>query len=267
MNGDDHYRQMTLRHAGIFLPDEQQRLRQATIAVGGLGMGGSVLIDLVRMGIGGFRIADLDTYEASNCNRQRMAKTSTLGRTKVECIRDEARDVLPDVRVEEYTRGVTLQNAEAFVAGADHVVDVVDVYAYREKIALHRAARARGVAVTACFSLGFGGLATTFAYDQGSPGYEEITGTSIDVDSLENTRRLLAWLGATVPPAIRARIEGALRGDGSIPFVVTGVEIGAAIAAAATVEHLLHQTGVHAPDVIAFDPFRIPGGHTSVVRL
>lgn len=263
----DHYVELTRRHAGIFSSEQQARLRGATVAVGGLGMGGSVLIDLVRMGVGGFRIADLDHYEASNCNRQRLAKTSTLGRTKVECMRDEARDILPEVRLVEYPHGITLDNVGSFVDGVDHVIDVVDVYAYREKIALHRAARERKIPCTVCFSIGYGGVATTFPYDLGSAGYEEITGTSIAVDSHENTRRLIVWLGAVVPAPIREGIEGALRGEGSIPFVVTGVEIGAAIAAAATVEHLLHGSGVYAPEVIAFDPFRLPRAHSSVVRL
>lgn len=175
--------------------------------------------------------------------------------------------MLPGVRITSFPQGVTLDNVDAFVANADHVVDVVDVYAYREKIAIHRAARQHRIACTVCFSVGFGGVVTTFPYDQDSPSYESITGTSFDVDSRENTRRLIRWMSRVIPSPIEDRILAALRGEGPIPFVVTGVEIGAAIAAAATVEHLLYRRGVYAPKVIAFDPFGGAAARSAVVDL
>ena len=59
------------RNIGWFTPDEQQRLRGKTIAIAGMGgVGGVHLLTLVRLGIANFRIADLDSFELANFNRQ-----------------------------------------------------------------------------------------------------------------------------------------------------------------------------------------------------
>ena len=65
----------------------QQILRTRRVAVAGLeGVGGSHLLTLTRLGIGAFKIADFDTFDVVNFNRQAGALVSTLGRPKSQVL-------------------------------------------------------------------------------------------------------------------------------------------------------------------------------------
>ena len=66
---------------------EQQVLRRKRIAIAGLGgVGGAHLLTLARLGVGGFHIADFDTFDLPNINRQSGALMSTLGKNKTEVL-------------------------------------------------------------------------------------------------------------------------------------------------------------------------------------
>ena len=55
------------RNLGITSETEQGRLRDARVAIAGMGgVGGDYLITLARAGIGNFRIADFDAFELAN---------------------------------------------------------------------------------------------------------------------------------------------------------------------------------------------------------
>src|SRR5277367_5596131 len=77
------YEEAFSRNLGWVTAAEQQVLRQKRIAIAGLGgVGGSHLLTLARLGIGGFHIADFDHFELANFNRQIGATMSSLGRPK-----------------------------------------------------------------------------------------------------------------------------------------------------------------------------------------
>ena len=59
-----------------------QQKRVAIIGCGGLG--GYVIEELARIGIGHLHRFDPDTFSASNCNRQLNALESTMGLYKAE---------------------------------------------------------------------------------------------------------------------------------------------------------------------------------------
>src|SRR5207248_4307002 len=77
------YEQAFARHSGLLTDAEQSKLRNSRVAIVGLGgVGGIHLATLARLGIGAFHIADPDTFELANFNRQYGANTQTLGRSK-----------------------------------------------------------------------------------------------------------------------------------------------------------------------------------------
>ncbi len=78
----DTYRERFLRSIGIFTEEQLYKFKSTKIAIGGLGLGGSIFLNLVRMGFENFHIADPDTFERTNINRQRMAKETTIGMRK-----------------------------------------------------------------------------------------------------------------------------------------------------------------------------------------
>lgn len=68
------------RNIGWVTAEEQCVLRTKRVAIAGLGgVGGGHLLTLTRLGIGGFHLADFDTFDLANFNRQASAATSTLG--------------------------------------------------------------------------------------------------------------------------------------------------------------------------------------------
>jgi tRNA A37 threonylcarbamoyladenosine dehydratase len=124
---------------------EQERLLGLTIAVAGLSVGRSVAGTLVREGVGGeLRLADFDTLGLSNLNRV-PGGVADLGVNKAVLAAREIVELDPYVRVVTHTDGVRPETVDAFLAGADLVLDECDDL--EVKLLLRERARAAGVPV------------------------------------------------------------------------------------------------------------------------
>ena len=143
------YEVRTSRNEGFVDRHEQAVLRTSSIFVCGVGgMGGAAVASLARAGVGRLGIADFDTFEASNLNRQLFASTRTLGRSKTEAVREELLTIDPELRVERYGADWTDRLAEILTAH-DIVVNGMDDP--RAALALYRAARRHRVTVVDAF--------------------------------------------------------------------------------------------------------------------
>src|SRR5512140_246302 len=92
-----NYAEAFSRNLGWVTEAEQNALRGTRVAIAGLGgVGGSHLLTLTRLGIGGFNIADYDTFNLVNFNRQAGASMASLGRPKVAVLSQMARDINPE---------------------------------------------------------------------------------------------------------------------------------------------------------------------------
>jgi len=109
----------------------------------------------VRFGIGAFRIADPDTFEVGNFNRQFGANINALGRGKAEVMADQARGVNPELEIEVWPERIRQENIEAFLDGVDVVVDGVDYFALEARRMLFRQARKAGKWVVTAGPIGF----------------------------------------------------------------------------------------------------------------
>jgi molybdopterin/thiamine biosynthesis adenylyltransferase len=152
------------RNLGWVTAAEQQRLRAARVAVAGLGgVGGSHLLTLARLGVGRFRIADFDRFELQNFNRQAGATIATLGRPKLEVLRQMALDVNPEAEVEGLAEGVQPGNVETFLDGVDVCVDGIDFFALAARRLLFDVCRRRGIPALTAAPLGMGVALLYFA--------------------------------------------------------------------------------------------------------
>jgi len=92
--------------ARLYGPDAPAHLRQAHIAVAGLGGVGSWVAEaLARCGVGALTLIDLDNIAESNVNRQIHALTSTIGQSKVDAMADRIQAINPAcvlTRVEDF---------------------------------------------------------------------------------------------------------------------------------------------------------------------
>ena len=97
------YETFTQRNVGFVSAEEQSRLRSARIFVCGVGgMGGACVNALVRAGIGNLAIADIDTFEISNLNRQVFAFADTIGKPKAGATADLSRRINPELNIEMF---------------------------------------------------------------------------------------------------------------------------------------------------------------------
>ena len=119
------------RNIGWLTADEQARLRGKRVAIGGMGGVGSVhAVTLARLGVGAFHIADFDTFDLPNFNRQVGATMSSLGQPKVEVVARMIRDINPEADIEVFAQGVNDANLERFLAGVDYYLDSYDFFAF-----------------------------------------------------------------------------------------------------------------------------------------
>ena len=79
------------------------KLKKARVAVFGVGgVGGFAVEALVRSGIGAFDLIDNDTVALSNLNRQIIATRDTIGKLKVEVMRDRILSINPQAEIRMY---------------------------------------------------------------------------------------------------------------------------------------------------------------------
>jgi len=122
------------RNIGWLTLDEQQSLRQKRVAIAGMGgVGGFHLLTLARLGVGKFYIADLDTFELANINRQAGASLSTLGRSKVDVLAEMAKDINPEADIRLFPQGVNAQNLPEFFRDVDLYIDGLDFFAFEAR--------------------------------------------------------------------------------------------------------------------------------------
>lgn len=145
------------RNIGVVSTTEHERLRNATVAIAGMGgVGGDYLISLIRAGVGGFHLAEFDEFEIHNFNRQYGANTQTIGRRKLDVMVEMALAINPDLRIKTFAQGVSPANVSAFLDGVDLAIDAMDVFAVDMHPLLVNAATAKGLTTIAAVPLGLG---------------------------------------------------------------------------------------------------------------
>jgi molybdopterin-synthase adenylyltransferase len=237
MTADQRYLERCLRAIGIMTEAQLRQIKDTRVAIGGLGLGGSVFINLVRLGFEKFHVADPDIYERSNINRQRAARETTVGCRKDDCLIQEARAINPDVEIRAFPQGVSTGNVAEFVAGAQWVVDAVDIFAMPEKIALNEEARRRGIPAVSCVSVGFG--AAIVVFDQGTPSFRELSGLDPSAEYVQNIDRFLRFAMPEIPEYMREQVGKAATRSSHVPFLVSGVEMSASLVTMAICQRIL----------------------------
>ncbi len=115
-----------------FTEDSQRALRRARVLVVGLGgLGSPVTLYLAAAGVGTLGLADADTVEVSNLQRQILHRTDDIGVEKVHSARAALNALNPEVELRTHPEGLTVQNAKKLFAAYDMVADCTDNFAAR----------------------------------------------------------------------------------------------------------------------------------------
>lgn len=102
-------------------------LRQKRVLVVGCGgLGGHIIDQLARIGVGFLRVVDGDVFEPSNLNRQLLSEVPLLGVSKAQAAADRIARVNPDITVDAVAEFMTEANACELLRGCDVVMDALD---------------------------------------------------------------------------------------------------------------------------------------------
>lgn len=172
------------RNIGLLTKNEQKKLEKIRIAIPGMGgVGGGHLITLVRSGIGCFNIADFDSFEPININRQFGASVPDFGRPKQEVMKERALSINPYLQINTFDKGVNEDNLDEFLDEVDVVVDGLDFFVFEIRRKLYKRAAQKGIHVIIAAPLGFSSAVLVFSPDgMGFDEYFNITKGMTDND-------------------------------------------------------------------------------------
>ena len=218
------------------------------------GVGGVHLLTLARLGIANFKIADLDTFETANFNRQIGATVSTINHAKVDVLGRMARDINPEAKITEFPSGVTNENIDAFLTGADLFIDGFDFFALDIRRKTFARCRELGIPAVTAAPIGMG--VAFLAFTKQSMSFEDY----FCFEGKSELRQLINFLMGLSPSGMHrsylvdpSRLDIAKR---KTPSTIIGVQLCASYTAAQVIKVLLNRGDVKpAPFHYHFDAY------------
>lgn len=143
-----------LRSEMILGKNSTEILSKKKVILFGLGGVGSYTAEaLARAGIGSITIVDNDTVSVTNLNRQLCALHSTVGKPKVDVVKERILDINPDCKVTAIQKFYLPENSDEFLLGDyDYIADAIDTVS--AKINLAKKSQELGVPMIACMGTG-----------------------------------------------------------------------------------------------------------------
>jgi len=105
------------------------------LVVGCGGLGGHILDQLARIGVGFLRLVDGDVFEETNLNRQLLSRIPLLGVSKAKAAAIHVAEVNPLVDVDAVEVFLTADNVLHLIDGCDIVLDALDNIPSRRTLA------------------------------------------------------------------------------------------------------------------------------------
>ena len=181
--------QQLLRYSRHILLDEigiegQERITQARVLVlGAGGLGSPAALYLAAAGVGSLVLADNDTVDLSNLQRQVLHRDAGIGRNKAESGKEALLALNPTLEVECLAEKLGGERLAEEVARAAVVVDCCDNFATRH--AVNRACVAHRVPLVSGAAIRFSGQISVFDLRQpDSPCYHCLFPDGEDAEEL-----------------------------------------------------------------------------------
>ncbi len=165
-----------LRYSRHILLDEigiegQNRINAAhALIIGAGGLGSPAALYLASAGVGKITLADNDTVDLTNLQRQILHTTARVGEAKVVSGKLALHDINPDINVVALNERLSIDRLHELVATATVVLDCTDNFVTRH--AINRACIAHKVPLVSGAAIGFDGQISVFdARDAQLPCY------------------------------------------------------------------------------------------------
>lgn len=138
----------------LFGKESMEKLKNSAVAVFGVGGVGSYSVEaLARSGVGKIILFDDDKVCLTNINRQLIATRSSVGKQKVEVMRDRILDINPKCIVEIHETFYTIENADEFdYENWSYIIDAIDTVS--SKLILIDKANEFNIPIISCMGAG-----------------------------------------------------------------------------------------------------------------
>jgi adenylyltransferase/sulfurtransferase len=187
-------RQILLPQFGV---EGQERLRASTVLiVGAGGLGSPVALYLAAAGVGRLIVADGDTVDLTNLQRQILHATDRLGMAKVESARRTLEALNPEVEIVPIARRLEHDLLREQVAASDAVVDGSDNFATR--FAVNAACVAAGKPLIAGAAIRWEGQVSVYTGRPGDPCYRCLYGAGGEIEETCSQNGILAPVAGIV---------------------------------------------------------------------
>jgi len=125
-------RQILLQHIDI---DGQLKLKDSRVLIVGLGgLGAPVALYLAAAGVGELHLADFDTVDLTNLQRQIIHDTDSVGMSKVDSALKRLGAINPEIQLIAHRQALDEDSLAAAVAAVDLVLDCSDNFSTREAV-------------------------------------------------------------------------------------------------------------------------------------
>ncbi len=261
------------RNIGWLTALEQDRLRRIRVAIAGLGgVGGAHLLTLCRLGMGKFHLADYDTFDLVNFNRQVGAAVSTLGQSKLDVMTRQALEINPELEIRGFSQGVTSENLDAFLDGVDLYVDGLDFFAFEARQQVFAACAAKGIPAVTAAPLGMGAAVLNFL--PGSMSFDDYFRLNDGTEAEKPLRFLMGLAPARLQMGYLVDPSTVDLANRKGPSTIMACQLCAGVAATEALKILLGRGPLRAaPRGYHFDAFRNqlaltwrPGGNRNPVQ-
>lgn len=249
------YNQAFSRTLGWLTPEEQSLLRTKKIAIAGMGgVGGQHLLTHARLGLEQFNIADFDTFELANFNRQAGATLSSLGQPKVQVMKKLALDINPQAKINAFPQGLMEDNFEVFFKDVDLFIDGLDFFALDIRAKAFAWCYQHGIPALTAAPLGLG--ASLLCFMPNKMSFE----TYFGLNGQSPTEQAIRFLIGLAPKALHRQslvcpeyVDLQAKKGPSTPM---GCQLSAAITASNSLKVLLSRGPIlAAPKSIHFDAY------------
>ena len=250
------YEEAFSRNIGWLTRQEQALLRQKRVAIAGLGgVGGVHLLTLCRLGIGKFHLADFDTFDLANFNRQAGATVGALGQAKLDVMIQQAKDINPELKLTGFADGVTSSNLEEFLDGVDLYIDGLDFFAFEARQEVFAACAAKGIPAITAAPLGMGAAVLNFL--PGGMSFDDYFRLEDGTEAEKPLRFLMGLAPARLQMGYLADPSAVDLANRKGPSTIMACQLCAGVAATEALKVLLGRGSVRvAPKGYHFDAYR-----------
>ena len=144
----------TTRTSLIIGDEGVDKLKNCNVIVFGVGGVGSFAAEAIaRAGVGNLTIVDFDDVDITNINRQLPALHSTVGRYKVDVMKERILDINPDINIKAIREVYNKDTSESILSEHyDYVVDAIDMVT--SKIHLIETCKNKGIEIISSMGMG-----------------------------------------------------------------------------------------------------------------